>query len=445
MSFAPDIPRIYTAFAEWSACLVYILLLRRRRSGWSFWAVSALIFCIQAAFLMLTKPTILENLLGDKAIVFWIPCMAAAVGLMLAFFMVCCDITWQDAAFYTVRAFVLAEFSASLGWQLYLFQQQSHGSSRLFIYFGLLSSNALVCVAMYLLEKRHHQTQTPLNVQQRELFSTAVMGLVVFAISNMSFTSITTPFSAQYPTEILNIRTLVDLGGLAMLYAHHVQCRQVRAQREVESLQSVLQNQYVQYKLSRDSINVINRKHHDLKHQIAALRAEPDPDKRNSWLDGMEQEIKTYETQNKTGHPVLDTVLTGKSLYCQNHDIGLTCVADGSLLQFMDVMDLCTIFGNALDNAIECEKKISDKEKRLIHVTVAQQRDFVLLRFENYYEGELHFEAGLPRTTKRDMDFHGYGLKSIWHTAQKYGGNASLQTKNNWFELTVLIPMQNKI
>lgn len=76
--------------------------------------------------------------------------------------------------------------------------------------------------------------------------------------------------------------------------------------------------------------------------------------------------------------------------------IGLTCVADGALLDFMEVMDLSAVFGNALDNAIECEERIADPEKRLIHVSVSAQRDFVFIRFENYCEGSLNFSEGLP-------------------------------------------------
>lgn len=64
----------------------------------------------------------------------------------------------------------------------------------------------------------------------------------------------------------------------------------------------------------------------------------------------MEAEIRQYEAQNKTGNKVLDTVLTSKSLYCNKNGITFTCVADGTLLGFMDVMDICSIFGNALDN-----------------------------------------------------------------------------------------------
>ena len=54
--------------------------------------------------------------------------------------------------------------------------------------------------------------------------------------------------------------------------------------------------------------------------------------------------------------------LQRKSLYCNKHGIIFTCVADGTLLDFMDVMDICSIFGNALDNAIECEMKIRKGE-----------------------------------------------------------------------------------
>ena len=104
----------------------------------------------------------------------------------------------------------------------------------------------------------------------------------------------------------------------------------------------MLQNQYQQYKQSRESIELINYKYHDLKHQIAVLRSEQDPGRRNEFLNKMEEEIRQYELQNKTGNKVLDTVLTSKSLYCGKHGITLTTVADGSLLDFMDIMDICS-------------------------------------------------------------------------------------------------------
>ena len=88
-----------------------------------------------------------------------------------------------------------------------------------------------------------------------------------------------------------------------------------------------------------------------------------------------------------------------KTIYCQKHGITITSVIDGTLFKFMNAMDISSIFGNALDNAIECETKIASKEKRLIHVNAHSRKNFLIILFENYYEGESHLGTGLPVTT----------------------------------------------
>lgn len=206
-------------------------------------------------------------------------------------------------------------------------------------------------------------------------------------------------------------------------------------------MQNVLQAQYAQYRSAQDSIDLINKKYHDLKHQIAVLRSETSEEKAH-YLDAMEQEIRSYEAQNKTGNEVLDTILTSKSLYCQQHGITLTCVADGAALDFMDTMDLCSLFGNALDNAIESVEKLPDSEQRLIHLVVARQKSFLWIRVENTYDGAFQADGTLPKTTKTDARYHGYGLKSIYDTAEKYGGTAEISTQEKCFTLKVLLPVQ---
>lgn len=432
-SSLPDIPRFYTALAEWSGCIVYLMTMRRRLYGWRFFLVAGCALAVQSLFLTLTK---------DLIIYFWIPCMLAAVALMFLFLYACGNMSAVDAGYYCVRTFVLAELAASLEWQIHCFFWPL-GNSPLYVGLVVLAIvYAAVFLCVWLLEKRHAPKESMLAITWKELFSTTVIGVAVFAISNLSFVSVQTPFSGRYGSEIFIIRTMVDLGGFAILYAHHVQCYELRVRRELESVQNILKNQYQQYQQSKKSIDLINRKYHDIKHQIAVLRAEPDAVKRNAYLDEMEAEIKTYEAQNKTGSPVLDTVLTSKSLYSARHGISLTCVADGKLLAFMDVMDVCTVFGNALDNAIESVERIADHDKRLIHVSVFAQKSFLVMRFENYYEGELCFEGGLPATTKRDKDYHGYGLKSIRYVARKYGGSVAVRAEKSWFELKILIPMR---
>lgn len=429
----PDIPRFYTALAEWLSCLLCMRELVRRYSGWKFWGIAGAAFLVQSVFLVLT---------GGLEGPVWLMCMAAAVFLMFCFLRISCGSSSLDVGYVCVKAFVLAEFMASLEWQLHCFFYYGMGYESSWT--GLLLLLAVyggTCLVMHGISSRYISGTERMDTTGRELLFAAVIGLSVFLMSNIGFVYSQTPFSGKYASDIFNVRTLIDLGGLAILVAYHIQRLHLRAQHDLESMEMILHNQYTQYQQSQETLDLINYKYHDLKHHIIALRAEENKEKRNAYLDQMEDEIRNYEAQNKTGNQVLDTLLTAKSLYCMREKIALTYVVDGARLDFMDVMDICSIFGNALDNAIECEKKIPETEKRMIHVSMFVQQTFLIIRFENYCEGELDFEQNLPVTTKKQAEFHGYGLKSLRHTVHKYGGEVDIDVEDQWFRLKILIPL----
>ena len=104
----PDIPRIYTAVAEWMACMLFILPVKKRFQKWQTAGIMAAVLLIQSVFLVMTD---------DIKIYFWIPCMIVAVFLMIVFIYSCCEITFTDAAYFGMIAFVVAEFMASFEWR----------------------------------------------------------------------------------------------------------------------------------------------------------------------------------------------------------------------------------------------------------------------------------------------------------------------------------------
>ena len=425
-----EIPRLYTGIAEWAACTIYVLNLKRKLKGPSLAAVICAA-CLLQCGIQLAAGTFPKSL--------WIPGMLLAIGLMQVYFMITCEVTAGSAGYYCVRSFILAEFTASLEWQLYynavLSTQISEIWLNILVFFIVFVA---VFGGAYFLERKHIRKET---ITLKELLFVTATGATVFFVSNLSFVYSNSPFSSQITKEIFNIRTLVDLSGLVILFAYHILRQEMQVKYDLEAMRNILQSQYSQYRKSGESIEMVNRKYHDLKHQIAVLRAEQDSEKRLAFLDEMESEIRTYEAQNKTGNSVVDTILTGKSMTCQRHEIELTSVVDGKLLNFIHVMDICTILGNALDNAIECAIQIEEKEKRLIHVEVLSKKDFVVLRFENYFEGNIQFENNQPATTKANKEYHGYGIKSIKYTVKKYNGWVTIDTKDNWFKLNVVIPL----
>lgn len=425
-----NIPRLYTALADWLACLLYMAYLPVRVAGPCRYMVQATFLVGMCAFMEVT---------GTLPLVWFLPCIAVSALIMYLFLLLCAKSTPTTTAYYCVRAFALGELAASLEWQLYYFFATRLDEGGWLMRYGvLIATYGGVFIVTTLLERNYSDRSIPLLINQRELTSTLVLGIAIYAASNLSYVSRDTPFSGIATTEIFNIRTLVDLGGVAVLMAHHMQIVDYRRRQESAALKNVLRAQYAQYRSSQESVELINRKYHDLKHQIALLRSQTD-DERSRYLDAMEREIRSYEAQNKTGNEVLDTILTAKSLYCQQHDISLTSVADGAALDFMDTLDLCSLFGNALDNAIESTEKLPDPEQRLIRLLVTRQKEFVWVRVENTYDGVWQADGDLPRTTKSDRAFHGYGLKSIYQIAARYSGTAEIETRGEWFVLKVLL------
>ena len=419
----PDIPRLYTALAEWLACMLYVLALRPRFGKVATALLSGGWLLAMGAFLQLT---------GRVPLVWWIPCMAAAVGGMYLMLLSVCEISALEAGYCCARAFILAEFAASLEWQLhcYLWPERSGFHPVSLLLMAVVYAGVYAFTFWFDFRRGGQGRQAAVVAGGRSLGSAVVMAVTAFAVSNLSFAQ-----AGSNTMSVFYIRTLVDFAGVLILSIQQEQLREARLHEELSAMDNVLRRQ------SKENIQLLNRRYHDLKVQIAAIRAERDPGKQAAALDEMESGIRMYEAQNKTGNPVLDTLLTAKSLYCQQHDINLTCVADGHLLDFMTTADICTIVGTALDNATESVETIADTEKRLIRTAVYAQNGFVMLRFENYCET-------LPELTRdgtpRPGAHGGYGIKSIRATAQKYGGTVTVHCENNWFTLRVLLPQENR-
>ena len=136
----------------------------------------------------------------------------------------------------------------------------------------------------------------------------------------------------------------------------------------------------------------------------------------------------------------LDTILTEKSLACSQEGITLSCIADGAALGFVAPSDIYSFFGNALDNAIEATRAIEDPERRNISLNVARRGAMVAVSVENFYAVEPQFDGDLPRSSKGDDANHGFGVRSMRGTVERYGGTLHVGTNDGVFYLNALLP-----
>lgn len=428
-----DTPRIFTALAEWTSCFIYILIVPNRFTGFKRYVYIVLLFVLFILYQMFA---------GSLSIFWWIPGMIGAIVLIFGSIYLMCNISSLDSWFLCVRAFVLAEFVASFGWQIYVWwalkMNQFNMISSLTI---MLFCFLLVFIPYYFLEKKHFPPNEKLYVSKKELLGASSIAIVAFGMSNLSFMAFDTPFSTT-SNSILYVRTLIDFGGLVMLFSQQDKREEFRLRSENEFMNHVLERQYDHYQMAQGNMELLRREFHDMKHFLIAMRSEPDAKRREYYLEEFEQALQMHEALSDTGNRVLDVILTTKSAYCIQRKISFNCMADGSLVDFIAVKDICSIFGNAIDNAIECVKEYSDSEKRIINLYMYKKNQLLMIQIENYCENTILFQSSLPKTTKSNARYHGYGLKSIKASAEKYNGSMTIQRKENWFTLQILIPFR---
>ena len=207
----------------------------------------------------------------------------------------------------------------------------------------------------------------------------------------------------------------------------------IRLQHERNTIQLLWQEDQRQYELSKKTIDIINVKHHDLKKKLNQIQTAISSEDMRS----VEEAVAVYDRCFRTGNEALDVLLTQSSLIGQEEGITISYTGNGADLSFMSTMDVYSLFGNALDNAIEAVRRIPQKEQRIIDIVTEKKGSLILIVVKNYFVGQLVMENGSPVTTKTEEEgFHGFGIKSMRMIAEKYNGNVTARQDGELFVLT---------
>lgn len=288
-------------------------------------------------------------------------------------------------------------------------------------------------------ESERDQYRTP--VGKGLTISVFTMCIVVWGFSMLENSD--NPVFQSSPAMRVIYRIIDSCICIYVLWVQYYQQKQGRLQQEIAGLNQAMEMQADQYTLKREMVDAINLKCHDLKHQIRQIRKMQGGDVKE-YLNDLENDVLIYDSAMRVGNRALDIILMDKGLYCKNHDIQWTCMIDGGKLDFMKDADINSIFGNALDNAVTAVMNVKDADMRVITLNMLEQNRLLVIQIRNYYEGSLKFRDGIPETTKDNHMTHGYGMKSIRYTAEKYKGVMTVNAKEGIFTLQVLIPIPER-
>ncbi len=210
-----------------------------------------------------------------------------------------------------------------------------------------------------------------------------------------------------------------------------------RSRADMAMMEHVLAEERKQFAQMKENIDIINMRCHDLKHQLDDFSGRLT----DREIAELREAMDIYDRNIRTGCEALDVVLYIHQLTCQKEGIILTCLADGSALSFMRTRHIYALFNNAISNALEAVRKVSDPEKRVIGVTVEQAGDAAEIEITNYYEGNIQLNGALPQTSKEDRHHHGFGTLSMRYIAEQYHGVMTVEAKKSIYTLHVSLPI----
>lgn len=269
---------------------------------------------------------------------------------------------------------------------------------------------------------------------------------------------------------------LAFVAFVGLLWAIRVLARQRRL--EQEALSAKLNEAY--YESMEQQHFELRRLRHDMANHLQALSALPS-EKKDTYIRELLDSGALAKTLNYCGDPTLNAVLSVKENLLRQQNISLELKLDIPEELPFEKADLCAIYANALDNAAEaCARQPEEKpettnaephanntKNRTIILESRARKGMLVFRITNPVPENVQgqyagisvqtetfsaLSAGkmksgqaepLPPTTKKDWTRHGYGLRSIRTSVEKYGGHMEIRQEEGQFTLFGYLPMHS--
>ena len=358
----------------------------------------------------------------------------------LFFAKACFRIGWCDALFLNISAFAMQNIVYVFVNQFLARNQFPALREHLSLY---VLVSAAVCLLVYGLAYRLFAQH--LSRCGNHLFDDAPKDLLLYcALFALTIVCLFYFQSLFENTEGISARTSWLPGMMYSIFLLTIQYSMFRMKSyssENAVLEQMLRSSERYYEMSKENIAIINRKCHDMKHQLKILSMVSD-EERQQYIDEARENLAFYQQLVHSENPVINTILAEKGLFCEERGIALSCAVDDVDMGFIKVTDLYAMLGNALDNAIEYVGGLEEAELQVISFRISESRGFLNIQVVNPYRGPGLSPGELPESSHtEETGYHGYGLKSIRYLAQKYGGGMEISTADGLFTLQITMPL----
>lgn len=215
----------------------------------------------------------------------------------------------------------------------------------------------------------------------------------------------------------------------------------------IESVKMSLENQ--NYKLQYDYYKSLEEKqlevrkiYHDMNNHLQVISTyinDDDIEKAKLYFESLAEISTSYSNKVFCKNSVVNAVLNNKYNLAIKNEIDCSINISIDDVFSIDDMDLCSIFANTLDNAIEASLKIEEPSQRKIIVKARMDKGYFSYSITNKKVGDILTHKGNIISSKSDKKHHGFGLQNIKNIVNKYNGTLDISYTDAEFALIVIV------
>lgn len=268
--------------------------------------------------------------------------------------------------------------------------------------------------------------------------------LVVFCIFGSYSSGILVMLQETFDDRALNIAWVlfVLLLNAALVYAIAYRKRAKHFQVISENYKQQFDAEYAYFKEYKKENKEISKFRHDWKNHMIVMQGlleQGDAEEAKAYFDEISGKTDMSKWKVVTGNETLDMILAAKMVMMQEKGIDFSFTGSLSGISYMKPADLCIVFSNLVDNAIEAAEQSVKKE---IGIKVTQSRDYCLCVIGNTVKEKVIATEGILTTTKGDAKNHGIGLQNVKDILEKYSAEPEFESEEKYFKVKILFKKQ---
>lgn len=241
----------------------------------------------------------------------------------------------------------------------------------------------------------------------------------------------------QFRLSIASVLHMVSTILLFITYQHQLEkeSKAIHMQNEVERLR--VEKSY--YDILEQQNQKLRIYAHDAKNHLTAIQSLTDDPQINQYIGSLSRQLADYTRICNSGNKMLDIMLHKYDLVCRSKGIDFQYNVKLCNLSGIEDIDLVAILGNLMDNAMAAAAR---SEEKYIRLETGRHNAYQILTIRNSSDVAPQTEGDSLISSKKNKEYHGFGLKSVAQVLQKYQGDFDWNYDSEFSQFTVTAMME---